>query len=549
MRCVILVYANVSAIESFQDGVSKHDLLPHTDCKNNLELMATWVGRCTAEHPKCTPKTSKGYFCPTRLLDLRAANDTSVVALIESSELRRLTSHGQYVALSHCWGGLLPLKLTNNNIDTLKGAINLSQLPKTFQDAIALTRFMQIRYLWIDSLCIIQDSHTDWEFEASTMKDVYKHADFTIAATGARNSGDGLYFDRDVDLVGAVTLPVCWQGLPRGIYTICDHQLWFDNITDAPLNRRAWVVQERLLSCRTLNLGRDQIAWKCQTLQACETFPAKLPLRCTDYEEFAFKTELADDAQKMVREVWNRIVRTYSRGRLTEETDKCIAISGIVEEIQSATGDHYFAGLWESSFVLQMCWTIDHVQNERYRQTPKRPRRYRAPSWSWLSIDSIVEFYSGNDNVYDILFEVLNVRIDNTGLNNFGSIKGGYIVGRGLLKPALWGKSTDDQVGHLLIDDESIEHGGRWHDRGSTQVTMDLGLGENCNSVWCLPVLRVFVELYSGTPERIIGIILVPTGHAEEEYKRVGCFHLGDELGESIFKEYTDSPHRSFTIV
>ncbi|CAF9915024.1 hypothetical protein IMSHALPRED_002313 [Imshaugia aleurites] len=474
----------------------------------------------------------------------------STVALIESSGLRRLRSRGQYVALSHCWGGLLPLVLTTHNIDTLKDAINLSQLPKTFQDAIALTRFMQVRYLWIDSLCIIQDSHTDWEFEASTMKDVYKHAVFTIAATGARNSGDGLYFDRDVDLVGAVTLPVCWQGLPRGIYSICEDRLWLDNVTDAPLNQRAWVIQERLLSCRTLHLGRDQIAWECQTLQACETFPARLPLKCSDYEDFAFRTKLANAPLKMVGRIWDNTAETYSRGRLTEETDKCIAISGIVEEMQLATADHYFAGLWGSSFVLQMCWTVHHLKNVRDRQTPRRPRRYRAPSWSWLSIDSNVQFYSIYDNIYDILFEVLNVNIKNTGRNNFGSIKGGCIVGRGLLKSALWEHSTDDRVGHLQIDDESIQHGSFWNYGGSTHVTMDLGLEEKCDSVWCLPLVRNSDEYNVGTVTRcIVGVLLVPTGQAEEEYKRVGCFRLEDDLGKSLFKEYTDGPHHSFTIV
>ena len=133
------------------------------------------------------------------------------------------------------------------------------------------------------------------------MKDVYRHAFFAIAATGAENFDDGLYFDREVDIARAVTLPVSWQGLPTGLYTICNRNLSLENIVRAPLNQRAWVVQERLLSLRTLHFGREQIAWECQTLQACETFPGEQPRECGTYSDVNLRVRLQYDARNLIR--------------------------------------------------------------------------------------------------------------------------------------------------------------------------------------------------------------------------------------------------------
>ena len=156
--------------------MSIHEVLPNTYSPNNLELIASWVARCSSGHSLCTPQSSTGFFHPTRLLDTCSSNDMSTITLVESSELRSLRSRSRYLASSHCWGGNAPVVLTSINKDSFKSGINLSELPKTFQHAVALARFVHVRYLWIDSLCIIQDSNTDWEFEATTMKDVYRHA-------------------------------------------------------------------------------------------------------------------------------------------------------------------------------------------------------------------------------------------------------------------------------------------------------------------------------------------------------------------------------------
>ena len=476
----------------------------------------------------------------------------STITLVESAELRSLRSHSRYLALSHCWGGIAPVVLTSNNKDTLKAGIKLSELPKTFQHAVALARFVHVRYLWIDSLCIVQDSDTDWEFEATTMKDVYKHAFFTIAATGAATSDGGLYFDRDVDLAKAVTVPISWKGIPSGMYTICHRELSGTNIIDAPLNKRAWVVQERLLSWRILHFGREQIAWECQTLHACETFPKIQPPICRDSHEVHLHCRLQYGAVDLVRMTWPLIAEAYAKCHLTKETDRCIAISGIAEEIQLATTDQYFAGLWESSFVEQLCWIVDHLHNERQRRTRIRPLMYRAPSWSWLSVDSNIEFFSEDIDTMsapETLFNVLRVEIENTGLNKFGSIKGGFLVGRGMLRPGMWTSLTKDRTSRLLTDGQYVDHANFWGHLGSSQVTLDLSHQEGNESFWCLPLFTGTHTSHKIKKISVVGLILVPTDQADQEYRRIGGFQFINELAEHFLKKWTNASHQVITIV
>ena len=242
------------------------------------------------------------------------------------------------------------------------------------------------------------------------------------------------------------------------------------------------------------------------------------------------------------------IAEIYAGCRLTKETDKCMAISGIAEEIQLATRDLYFAGLWGSSFVEQLCWIVHHLDNERQRRTRIRPLMYRAPSWSWLSIDSNVDFH-GTMSTLDILFDVLRVELENTVLTKFGSIKGRFLIGRGVLKPAMWSNLTDDLTGRLLVDGRHVGHGEFWAHLGSSQVTMDLDHEEGLKSVWCLPLLTGTHTYHRLKKRSVVGLILVPTGQAEEEYKQIGEFQFRDELAEYFLREWTDATHQVITIV
>ena len=173
-----------------------------------------WIHECEHEHDICSRRsaTENGEWYPTRLLDLSAfPKDSKTIKLILSAETEL---HGSYLTLSHRWGLNPVFALTAENQDLLMKSISLDQLPKTFVDAIEVTRKLGSRYLWIDSLCILQSgerSKEDWEHESSLMHEVYNHAHCNIASTAASDPTVGLFFDRP-HVPAPSRITVKWSG-------------------------------------------------------------------------------------------------------------------------------------------------------------------------------------------------------------------------------------------------------------------------------------------------------------------------------------------------
>lgn len=177
-----------------------------------------------------------------------------------------------YAALSHCWGKI-PIKcLLSNNLNALTEEISFVELSKTFQEAIILSRYLGIQYLWIDSLCIIQDSVPDWQQESAKMEQVFKNALFTIAATAAPDGNKGCFMDRNplraqVCRVRARALPGSFYNKKTDLYDVgAFAHLSGDPVLRAPLNTRSWVLQEQYLSNRTIHCTRNQLLWECREL-------------------------------------------------------------------------------------------------------------------------------------------------------------------------------------------------------------------------------------------------------------------------------------------
>jgi hypothetical protein len=100
---------------------------------------------------------------------------------------------GKYFCLSHCWGPEQIITTTRTNLQAHKREIPLNSLPKTFRDAVLLTKRFGIAYIWIDSLCIVQDDNNDWKIESAKMERIYREAQLTIAATRSSSGAGGLY--------------------------------------------------------------------------------------------------------------------------------------------------------------------------------------------------------------------------------------------------------------------------------------------------------------------------------------------------------------------
>lgn len=187
-----------------------------------------------------------------------------------------------YTTLSHCWGTGEVFKLLKSNLDDLRQDIPIKRLPKVFQDAIFVSIEIGICYIWIDSLCIIQDSKDgeDWTHEARRMGDVYKHGEFNIAATGYEDGSSGLFSERKAllriyPLVSLKCVVRGKYGSKRsfdGVYVGFEPTEFDGEINQGPLNGRAWVAQERILSPAVLHFTPKHVWWECSRLIANEAF-------------------------------------------------------------------------------------------------------------------------------------------------------------------------------------------------------------------------------------------------------------------------------------
>ena len=144
------------------------------------------------------------------------------------------------MTLSHCWGQTASLVLRKDNFRKFMADISISELPIMYADAIQVTRELGIQYIWVDSLCIIQDSKEDWRHESAQMHQVYSNSYCTIAGAISKNSDEGLFFDRAVSAVSPCKISCTWNTNHPETFLCYDDSPWID-LEFGPLYSRAWV--------------------------------------------------------------------------------------------------------------------------------------------------------------------------------------------------------------------------------------------------------------------------------------------------------------------
>jgi len=229
----------------------------------------------------------------------------------------------------------------------------------------------------------VQDSRQDWQQESSQMHLTYANAEFTIAATAATTSSDGLFFDPDPKFIRPCMVEAGFEGLPRETHVLLD-ETRNQGIESAPLNRRAWVQQERLLSRRTLHFAKAQVMWECRSLLASEAYPHRSP-QAPAFGQPIFhappkiwrrSTDAENRAQDTAASVWSRALSDHASKDLSLDSDRLPAIAGLAKTVSADfNNERYVAGMWERDLIIPLAWT-------QGRDKPQRTSV--APSWLWL---------------------------------------------------------------------------------------------------------------------------------------------------------------------
>jgi len=406
----------------------------YTSLEQSWSMALKWLQDCLKNHTHCT-KAADSTRRPTRLLDI-GSNHLDRIRVVD-------TTHedisGPYVTLSHCWGKIKPLRLLRSNLNQFMTEIAWQDLPLTFQHAISFTRYLKVRYLWIDSLCIIQDFDwlDDWYREVSLMQEVYQGSFLNLAADFAVDSTKGLFPDSLPRQIPIVHLPA--STTPQAEYI--RHVIWYVYLWDwevewSPLAARSWYVQERVLAPRILHFGKSQLFWECHEKRAAERHIvkefAKLCEGCSRErgDEVLIKNfDWSGITKKDILEViWPRIVYTFSKTDMSNPEDKLIALAGVSRNLGTIAGCRYLAGLWEESLVIQLCWQAMLAPEGLL----PRPSTYRAPSFSWASVDAIVEW--PDDKEYKTFAEVVEISTSPITTDMYGAVNDGYMILKSLLK-------------------------------------------------------------------------------------------------------------------
>ncbi|KAH6663245.1 heterokaryon incompatibility protein-domain-containing protein [Halenospora varia] len=234
----------------------------------------------------------------------------------------------------------------------------MESLPKTFLHAFQVAAQLGVRYIWIDSIYIIQDSKEDWEVELAKMGRVYSNAVFTIAGESATDCQGGLWLDCNQRPSGKVN-HVAPHGTP-GV----------ENLSISPLQKRAWTLQERELSPRIIDFTHRKILWQCK------------------------RTRINPENEKYNQGGWKgcryrEFDKPSTNWKYGTVADRLPALSGLANELELLTKCEYVARLWRTDILMRFLWEVQLPIKDVFDNIGIDNRKASsleiAPSWSWAS--------------------------------------------------------------------------------------------------------------------------------------------------------------------
>jgi hypothetical protein len=491
-------------------------------------------------HMRCAQRRGeRSRQTPTRLLQVQPFEPSSKVYLRQTAQI---PANARYATLSHCWGQYMPVKLQRSTLQAFLDGIHIDSLPPTFQHAIVLTKLLGIEYIWIDSLCIIQDDDNDWANECSRMTSVYMNSFINIGANAAGDSRGGLFQQRSWKFVNPLSvrltyIPTNWHRRPVILWPNPQEGNPLDH---APLGDRGWVVQERLLAPRTVHFLKHKVVWECDECQASETdVTGTLEDRISNLSKrtyLAVPIASSNGAAGRITQflsTWSDIVNLYSNGKLSVATDKLVALSGVArymfENRQDNRALRYYAGHWSHDFEIQLTWSAS------YFSIGFRSGTYVAPSWSWASYNGEVVFpRPGRKTLWAHLIGI-EILPESDPFGAVSASSPSYIRIRGPLCRATvthlsrLGDEQSPSTLRLLWSGVSIECVDLSFDEPDEVGILEDGV-EQKNSI----VIFGIMQGEDSDDRPFKGLILQLTGVQRGQYRRIGTFRVDDFLPRSL---------------
>jgi hypothetical protein len=464
----------------------------------------------------------------------------------------------KYAALSYCWGdpkeekGLNYYSATLDTVERGFSAISFTELPPTIQDAVTVTQNLGLQYLWVDRLCILQDDDKDLEKELGKMPSIYGSAHVTISAASAAKSTAGFLrarYDSTVELetiklnVHAYTkrpeFEDEWQGEkdvgPIYLRPIKSGKDMTSDLAEH-IESRAWTMQEHLLSQKLLFFGSRQLRWVCGTAQYTDggrdDEHMLLPFPFLEVnKESPFHTAPAVHPDRLSsRYSWDALILEFSKRQLSRPADKLKALGGLAyrfAELMGYSPDDYLAGVWRPNLTTQLLWA-PHRSDIVKRQTG-----YRAPSWSWASIDGRIDstgFQLGKwqfhfSDHYTVRPSLVDVKCEPvSALNSFGAVKSGHLKCQGRIRQV----ELIEREGEYFLKSEGSK--ALAHAYFDTKWEVD-EIQEAMRYAFCLVIA-------SARPYKYAGLIIVPQG--DSDFRREGIWKFDAnplQLSEKRFEK------------
>ncbi|KAF9458498.1 heterokaryon incompatibility protein-domain-containing protein [Collybia nuda] len=508
--------------------ISERSPVSDMDSRTAYNYIQQCIQDCS--HHEICPQPSPNTTLPTRVIDCSDLLRPRVFITNGSVQER-------YITLSYVWGEEQPYRLTTHNIGSYDKFVNPEYIPDTIRDAITVAHKLSLRYLWVDSLCIIQDSEEDKAHEISKIHSIFRNAFLTIVAARAENASAGFLHNK-ISLNTPSSLPFIAPDGSTGVMLLSEQERSPPESTD----QRAWCLEERVLSPRALVYSKNALQYECQAgrvnVNNSHNF-LPTPQEQPRLPDFVFTLGLDgntpnEPSERDKAKSWSHLLQQYTQRALTKPRDRLVALGALSKQFHSLwPSSKYIAGLWTHQLPHALLW--------RTRTKGKilpRPQKYRAPSWSWASVDTGIRW--SDSNLHDMKSHICDIIDTHVVLKNsadpYGEvISGSLTINSILTPPVIWN----------LADDSLYE---------SEEMTVVIGsgtadaTGQNSGDTW-----EVVLAIIRDTGDTQFGLCLTPKpgdfceeGHSHTNiYQRVGSFHAQFNDRD----KWLSIPHQQFKLV